>query len=115
MTIKGVNFHLPTRGQFSTAVDSQRQKRTITWSEVHAVIRRCMRSSSGRWFEKGESYSCIGVRTAPHTPTCGIYQVSYAMIELGGCWRVVRIDSSTRTVGAAEDAAVLALLGDSAR
>jgi hypothetical protein len=22
MTIKGVNFHLPTRGQFSTAVDS---------------------------------------------------------------------------------------------
>ncbi len=40
---------------------------------------------------------------------------SYAVIELGACWRVVRIDGSARTVGAADKAQVLALLGDTAR
>lgn len=44
-------------------------------SDVHALIRECIRSLSARWFVKVESYSCIGDRTNVPTRMCGICPV----------------------------------------
>jgi hypothetical protein len=63
------------------------QLRTFDWSEVRALIPECMSSLSARWFVKVESYSCIGVRTAAHTRTCGICPVDTLRVASQNCAR----------------------------
>lgn len=51
-------------------------RRLVRLSDVHALIRECMRSLSARWFVKVEFYSCTGVRTSVRTRISGICPVA---------------------------------------